>query len=89
MLELLQSWLSDERFSDSELVLITRGAVAVGVGEDVLGLAQSPVWGLVRSAQSENPERFVLVDVDDDEAWWGALGGALALGEPQTGGARG
>ena len=27
-------------------------------GEDVPALAQSPVWGLVRSAQSEHPERF-------------------------------
>ena len=38
---------------------------------------------LVRSAQSENPERFVLIDIDGDEASWGALGGALASGEPQ------
>ena len=28
---------------------------------------------LVRSAQSENPERFVLVDIDGDEASWGAV----------------
>ncbi len=83
ILALVQGWLSDERFIGSRLVLVTRGAVAVGVGEGVSGLSQSPVWGLVRSAQSENPERFVLVDVDDEEVSWKALAGALALDEPQ------
>ena len=48
------------------LVLLTRGAVAIGPGEDLPGLAQSPVWGLVRSAQAEHPERFSLLDIDDD-----------------------
>lgn len=83
VLGLLQAWLLDERFSDSRLVLVTDGAMAMGAGEGVPGLAQSPVWGLVRSAQSEYPERFVLVDVDGDEASFGALDGALALGESQ------
>ena len=46
-------------------------------------MALSAVWGLVRSAQSEHPERFVLVDVDGDEASFGVLGGALALDESQ------
>ena len=57
--------------------------MAVEAGEDVPGLALAPVWGLVRSAESENPERFVLVDIDGDESSWGALAGALALGESQ------
>jgi NADPH:quinone reductase-like Zn-dependent oxidoreductase/acyl carrier protein len=82
-LAVMQAWLSDERFSSSRLVLITSGAVAVGPGEDLPGLALSPVWGLVRSAQSESPERFLLVDIDGDEASWAALVTALALGEPQ------
>ncbi len=82
-LGLVQGWLADERFAGSRLVLVTRGAMAVRAGEDVVGLAQSVVWGLVRSAQSENPGRFVLVDVDGGEASWGVLGGALALGESQ------
>jgi acyl transferase domain-containing protein/acyl carrier protein len=82
-LELVQRWLSDERFAGSKLVLMTKGAVAVNPEEGVVGLAQSPVWGLVRSAQSESPERLVLVDIDDDQASLGALGGALALGESQ------
>ncbi len=83
VLGLVQEWLGDERFVSSRLVIVTRGAVAVGAGEDVPGLASAPVWGLVRSAQSENPERFVLVDLDGEEASWRALPAALALGEPQ------
>ena len=78
VLGLLQAWLADERFAGSCLVLVTEGAVAVRPGEEVLGLASAPVWGLVRSAQSENPGRFALVDVDGQEASWGALGGVFA-----------
>ncbi len=83
VLELVQDWLSDERFSDSRMVLVTKGAVAVEEGEDVPGLAQAPIWGLVRSAQAEHPERFMLADIDGVEASWRALSGALACGEPQ------
>ncbi|NNG85370.1 SDR family NAD(P)-dependent oxidoreductase, partial [Streptomyces cacaoi] len=59
-LELVQSWVSDERWAGSRLVFVTRGATS---GEDLAGAA---VWGLVRSAQSEHPGRFVLVDLDPD-----------------------
>jgi polyketide synthase 12 len=82
-LELLQAWLAEERLWGSRLVLVTRDAVAVEAGEGVAGLAQSPLWGLVRSAQSESPERFVLVDVDADEATWDVLLAALNTGETQ------
>jgi acyl transferase domain-containing protein/NADPH:quinone reductase-like Zn-dependent oxidoreductase/NADP-dependent 3-hydroxy acid dehydrogenase YdfG/acyl carrier protein len=83
VLGLLQGWLGDERFVGCRLVLVTCGAVGVSSREGVLGLGAAPVWGLVRSAQSENPGRFVLVDVDGLEGSWGALPGALALDEPQ------
>ena len=33
-------------------------------GEDVTDLAGAAVWGLVRSAQAEQPGRVVLVDSD-------------------------
>ncbi|NYV73442.1 type I polyketide synthase, partial [Streptomyces sp. UH6] len=58
----LQEWLAAERESDARLLVVTRGAVAVGsFGGD---LALGAVWGLLRSAQSENPGRIVLVDSD-------------------------
>ena len=67
------------RGADSPLVFVTAGAVAVGV-EDVPNLVDAAVWGLLRSAQSENPGRFVIVDGDvTDEL----LALALGSGEPQ------
>ncbi|MFE4520146.1 SDR family NAD(P)-dependent oxidoreductase, partial [Kitasatospora sp. NPDC056783] len=47
------------------LVVRTRGAVAVVPGDRVSDPDASAVWGLVRSAQSEHPGRFVLVDADE------------------------
>jgi malonyl CoA-acyl carrier protein transacylase len=82
-LELLQTWLAGEAFADSRLVLVTRGAVAAVHGEAVCDLASAAVWGLVRSAQSENPGRIVLVDLDDDTASQAALAAAVDSGEPQ------
>ncbi|WP_433796197.1 SDR family NAD(P)-dependent oxidoreductase [Actinoplanes sp. CA-252034] len=70
VLELMQ------RSGQSRLVFVTRRAVAVG-DEDVLDVAGAAVWGLVRSAQSENPDRFLLVDVDE----WPA---EIKVGEPQV-----
>jgi mycoketide-CoA synthase len=81
-LALLQRWLAEERLARTRLVVVTRGAVAARAGE-APELASAPVWGLVRSAQSEAPERFVLADLDDDPASWRALPAALAGAEPQ------
>ncbi len=82
-LALAKAWVADERHSARRLALLTQGAVAVRGGEDVPDLAAGAVWGLVRSAQSEHPDRFALVDVDTQEASWIALPAALALHEPQ------
>ncbi|MFJ8650633.1 type I polyketide synthase, partial [Streptomyces sp. NPDC093546] len=61
-LECVRTWLADGRFADSTLVLLTRGAMPVGPAPvDPAGAA---VWGLARSAQTEHPGRFVLLDLD-------------------------
>ncbi|MBP8539160.1 type I polyketide synthase, partial [Streptomyces sp. MK37H] len=87
-LELVQAWLDDARLENSRLVVVTRGAVAARPGEDVADLVHAPVWGLLRSAQSENPGRILLVDVDGAEASRDALAGAVAtavaVDEPQV-----
>ncbi|MER7758027.1 SDR family NAD(P)-dependent oxidoreductase, partial [Kitasatospora sp. NPDC097643] len=75
----VQEWLADERFAASRLVLVTRGAV----GAEVDDLVHAPVWGLVRSAQTENPGRLVLLDVDSPEVAEGLVAGALAADEPE------
>ena len=64
VLALIQAWLTDERFAASRLVLLTHGAVAARIHDAVDGLAQAGAWGLVRTAQSENPGRFTLIDHD-------------------------
>ncbi len=70
MLDRVQKWLSsDSHDEDARLVVLTRGAIAVDSSEDVTDLGQAAVWGLLRSAQTENPGRISLADVDD---WAGA-----------------
>ncbi|MGW8781590.1 type I polyketide synthase [Streptomyces sp. NPDC055796] len=83
-LEVLQSWLAEERFEGSTLVVRTRGAVAVA-DETVADLAGAAVWGLVKTAQSENPGRVVLLDTDAADASDLADAAlAVASGEPQV-----
>ncbi|MFI0781114.1 SDR family NAD(P)-dependent oxidoreductase, partial [Streptomyces sp. NPDC021212] len=83
VLDLIQSWLADDRSASSTLLLVTRGAVSTGFGDDLVDLAQAPVWGLVRVAQSENPDRFVLLDLDGSEPVGPLPTAALLSGEPQ------
>jgi acyl transferase domain-containing protein len=78
----LQAWLNDELAADSHLVLLTRRAVAARPKE-AADPEQAAVWGLVRSAQSENPGRFTLVDIDDAPESLRAVRAAVAGGEPQ------
>ncbi|GII95948.1 type I polyketide synthase [Sinosporangium siamense] len=80
VLRVMQDWLSQERFARSRLVFVTRGAVAARAGEAVEDLAAAAVWGLVGSAQSENPGRFLLVDADAEPS----LAEALATGEQRV-----
>ncbi|MDB1089131.1 SDR family NAD(P)-dependent oxidoreductase [Streptomyces sp. ACA25] len=75
----VQAWLADDRFATVPLVVLTRGAAA----EAAADLAGAAAWGLVRSAQSEHPDRFVLVDIDGDSESWRVLPGAVTAGEPQ------
>ncbi|HWO67194.1 MAG TPA: type I polyketide synthase [Umezawaea sp.] len=77
-LRAVRTWLTDERFARSTLVVVTRGAVATA-GEGVADLAASGVWGLVRTAQTEHPGRIVLADLDTDVV----PSGLADLGVPQ------
>ncbi|WP_407706883.1 SDR family NAD(P)-dependent oxidoreductase [Streptomyces phaeochromogenes] len=94
VLAALQQWQGPGR-----LVVVTRGAVSVADGEAnsatdgeansatdgeaVTDLPGAAVWGLVRSAQAETPDRYVLIDVDDDPASEAAVAAAVASGEPE------
>ncbi|MFF8848046.1 SDR family NAD(P)-dependent oxidoreductase, partial [Streptomyces sp. NPDC015127] len=81
-LRAVRSWLADERFADSRLVIVTRKAVTAR-GHDHTDPAGAPIWGLVRAAQAENPGRFVLVDLDDAAESRAALPTALVSDEPE------
>ncbi|WP_229358004.1 type I polyketide synthase, partial [Streptomyces sp. UNOB3_S3] len=80
-LDLVRSWLGDERLAGSRLVLVTEGAVATGPEDTVPAPAEAALWGLVRSAQTEHPGRFVLADLDGDDRSTAALAPALAAAE--------
>ncbi|WSK48184.1 SDR family NAD(P)-dependent oxidoreductase [Micromonospora zamorensis] len=71
--------LRDAVERDTRLAIVTSGAVGCAPGDPVTDLAAAAVWGLVRSAQTENPGRFLLIDTDGDEQ----LGAVLATGEEQ------
>ncbi|QCX82581.1 Phenolphthiocerol synthesis polyketide synthase type I Pks15/1 (plasmid) [Streptomyces sp. YIM 121038] len=83
VLALVQSWLVDDRFTDALLIVVTHRAVATHAREDVSDLAASAVWGLLSSAQSEHPQRFALLDLDDHPSTSVVLPRALDSAEPQ------
>ncbi|MFI1019026.1 SDR family NAD(P)-dependent oxidoreductase, partial [Streptomyces sp. NPDC020965] len=66
-LETARGWAADERLASSRLVLVTRGAAAVDPGDDIPDPTQAAVWGLIRSAQLEEPGRFCLLDLASDD----------------------
>jgi short-subunit dehydrogenase len=86
VLEQIQQWLACDRLAGAHLVVVTHAAVAAVDGDRVTDLAAAAGRGLARSAQSENPGQLVLADVDqlDGAGLPGALGAALASGEPEV-----
>jgi mycoketide-CoA synthase len=69
-LDAVRAWLAEPRADASTLVMVTSGAVAT----DDPDPDAAAVWGLVRCARLEHPDRFVLVDGDPV---------VLADGEPE------
>ncbi|WP_432048432.1 type I polyketide synthase, partial [Streptomyces asiaticus] len=82
VLGLVQEWLNGGRPGAARLVVVTRGAVAAAGDPAVADLAHAPAWGLLRSAQTENPGQFVLLDVDG-EVSYPAIAAALDSDEPE------
>ncbi|MER6168355.1 type I polyketide synthase [Streptomyces violaceorubidus] len=63
-LALVNGFLADPRLASTHLVVVTRHATTAQEAAAV-DPAAAAVWGLVRSAQTENPGRLHLVDLDD------------------------
>ncbi|RPF24839.1 type I polyketide synthase [Streptomyces sp. TLI_185] len=77
-----QDWLREDRFSDSRLVIVTREAFH----DDQIphpDPAAAAIWGFVRTAQTENPGRFTLVDTDGRPGSWALVPAAAETGEAQ------
>ncbi|MBO4165484.1 SDR family NAD(P)-dependent oxidoreductase, partial [Micromonospora antibiotica] len=77
-LTLAQEWLATEDLADARLAVVSRYAVTTDAGTTVSPPAQATAWGLLRSARTENPGRFLLLDLDDDPRSLTALPAALA-----------
>ncbi|MGW1694490.1 SDR family NAD(P)-dependent oxidoreductase [Streptomyces sp. NPDC002399] len=79
-LALLQGWIAAEH--PGRLAIVTRTAAGLpGEEPDLVGAA---VAGLVRSAQSEHPGRFLLIDHDRDALPVESLADAVAQDEPHV-----
>ncbi len=74
----LQAWFGTRRTEGSTLTVLTSGAVSTSDEEGVSRLGHASLWGLVRSARSEHPERMVrLLDTDASRSSSSVLSQAL------------
>jgi acyl transferase domain-containing protein len=80
-LELLQGWLANERLADAKLVVLTDRALPHG--DQPPNLAHAALPGLLRSAQTEHPGRFAILDLDPSQAPTTGLYRALTSNEPE------
>ena len=84
-LAVLQAWADEPVLQGIRLAVITRGGAATSSHDATAAdPAASAVWGLVRTAQSEHPGRFTIIDVDVDDASAAVLEAVAAAGEPQA-----
>jgi acyl transferase domain-containing protein/short-subunit dehydrogenase/acyl carrier protein len=83
VLGVVRGWLADSRLADSRLVVLTEGAVATTASEDVSDVPAGAVWGLIRTAQSEHPGHFTLLDIDGRDTSAMMVPAALSAGEPE------
>ncbi|WP_394836551.1 type I polyketide synthase [Pendulispora rubella] len=63
-LALLQRLLAEPRLAASKLVWLTAGAVHASADDALADLQRAPLWGLLRAARTEHPDRSIrLIDV--------------------------
>lgn len=74
----LQGLLDEERLLSTVLIWVTSSAIGTGADDAVQDLTHTPLWGLIRSARNEHPERQLrLVDIDTDSMSSESLGSLL------------
>ncbi|MEU3262040.1 SDR family NAD(P)-dependent oxidoreductase, partial [Streptomyces albidoflavus] len=79
--ETARALLLDERLTGTRLLAVTEGATGPAPVTDV---AAATVWGLLRSAHTETPGRFLLADTDRDPESLRLLPAVAAGDEPQV-----
>nr|WP_035858390.1 type I polyketide synthase [Kitasatospora cheerisanensis] len=87
VLDRVQARLADDTTARTRLVVLTRGATGPhGARPRPADPGAAAVWGLLRAAQLEHPDRFVLLDIEgpDQDGLGDALAELLATGEPQA-----
>ncbi|MDX3228191.1 SDR family NAD(P)-dependent oxidoreductase [Streptomyces sp. ME19-01-6] len=87
VLERIREWLAHDGLGGARLVVTVRRGVEVTAGGGI-DLAGAAVHGLVRSARSEHPDRFALLDMDadaDDNVPMDLVRAAIATGETEIG----
>ncbi|MEW2404606.1 type I polyketide synthase, partial [Streptomyces sp. NPDC046862] len=77
-LDAVRTWVSAPHHVDSRLVVLT-GAPSRDADDELFWAAAR---GLLLSAVTEHPGRFVVADLDADPRSWQALPDAVACGEP-------
>ncbi len=80
----VRDWLADGETADSRLIVVTRDAIASDASDAVPDLVHAGVWGLLRSLQTEDPGRVLLLDLDNWASMNAAVPAILASGEPQA-----
>ncbi|MEU9250575.1 amino acid adenylation domain-containing protein [Streptomyces sp. NPDC048270] len=81
-LHTVRGLLAESRLDGTELVWVTREAVAAEPGHGVEGLVHAPLWGLVRAARAEYPQRSLrLVDTGSGAEDAAALARAVSVAD--------
>ncbi|MEU0532540.1 type I polyketide synthase [Amycolatopsis tolypomycina] len=82
LLALAQAWVAEETLASSRLVVVAEKAIGTRPDEGVDDLTHAALWGVIRTAQLEYPDRFMVVDVDGDDLPLDVVLGAMYADEP-------
>ncbi|MGW7534810.1 type I polyketide synthase [Amycolatopsis sp. NPDC054798] len=82
LLSLSQAWVAEDVLAASRLVVVASGAIATRPDEGAPDLTHAALWGVIRTAQLEYPDRFMVVDLDNGPLPIGSVLGAMYADEP-------
>ncbi|MEU0791569.1 type I polyketide synthase [Amycolatopsis sp. NPDC005961] len=82
LLALAQAWVAEETLASSRLVVVASRTIGTRPEEGVDDLTHAALWGVIRTAQLEYPDRFMVVDVDGGDLPLDAVLGAMYADEP-------